>query len=311
MAKVLNVKEIRQLIPQRYPLLMLDRVSLESDTRAVAVKNVTANELFFQGHFPVQPVMPGVLQLETMKQLAELLVVERLTPVKSQNIYMRKVEKVKFRNPVTPGDRMLVEADLVSVETSEAVVKCRTSTKSGVTCEALITLAIRQKIMPNTMPELFREYDKCADTLMDVNAIKKLIPHRYPFLLIDNIVKIETGEENTLTAIKNLSVNEEIFKGCAEDYMVLPESILCEIMAQAGCVFVLSRPENAGKLGYFMTIDQAESFAPVYPGDQLVCELHLPSGKASRFGKGWGEMKVDGKTVFKITLMFAIVDPEK
>lgn len=309
MAKILNVKEIRQLLPYRYPMLMLDRVALESDIRATAVKNITMNELFFQGHFPVQPVMPGVLQVETMKQLAEILVVDRLTPVKSQNIYMRKVDKVKFRNPVTPGDRILVEADLVSVETSEAVVKCRTSNKSGVTCEATITLAIRQKIMPNTMPQLFTEYDKSPETLMDTLKIQSLIPHRYPFLLVDNVVKIE--DDNKLTAIKNLSVNEEIFQGCPDDYVVLPESILCEIMAQSGCAFVLSRPENKGKLGYFMTIDHAESYAPVYPGDQLVCELTLPSGKSSRFGKGQGVMKVDGKVVFEINLMFAIVDPEK
>lgn len=309
MAKVLNVKEIRQLLPYRYPLLMLDRVALESETRATAVKNVTMNELFFQGHFPVQPIMPGVLQVETMKQLAEILVIERLTPVKSQNIYMKKAEKVKFRNPVTPGDRVLVEADLVSMETSEAVIKCRTSTKNGVTCEATITLAIRQKIMPNTMPELFTEYDKGPDTLMDTLKIQSLIPHRYPFLLVDNVVRIEN--DSKLIAIKNLSVNEEIFQGCPDDYVVLPESILCEIMAQAGCAFVLSRPENEGKLGYFMTIDHAESFAPVYPGDQLVCELNLPTGKSSRFGKGQGVMKVDGKVVFEINLMFAIVDPEK
>lgn len=309
MAKVLNVKEIRQLLPYRYPLLLLDRVSLENETRATAVKNVTMNELFFQGHFPVQPIMPGVLQVETMKQLAEILVIERLTPVKSQNIYMRKVEKVKFRNPVTPGDRILVEADLVSMETSEAVIKCRTSNKNGVTCEAIITLAIRQKIMPNSMPELFTGYDKCPETLMDTLKIQSLIPHRYPFLLVDNVVRVE--DDSKLIAIKNLSVNEEIFQGCPDDYIVLPESILCEIMAQAGCAFVLSRPENVGKLGYFMTIDHAESFAPVYPGDQLVCELTLPVGKSSRFGKGQGVMKVDGKVVFEINLMFAIVDPEK
>ena len=110
-----------------------------------------------------------------------------------------------------------------------------------------------------------------------------------------------------VTAVKNVSINEEIFAHCPDDYAVLPESLLCEITAQSGCACVLSRPENAGKIGYFMSIDKAESFAPVYPGDQLVIDVDLPEGK-SKFGKGTGTITVGGKLVFQITLMFAIVD---
>jgi 3-hydroxymyristoyl/3-hydroxydecanoyl-(acyl carrier protein) dehydratase len=89
--------------------------------------------------------------------------------------------------------------------------------------------------------------------------------------------------------------------------MAVPVSLLCEIGAQAGCASILARPENNNKLGYFMSIDGAESFAPVMPGDQLVIKFNLPAGK-SRFGKGSGEMLVNGKVVFKVTLMFALVD---
>ena len=130
-----------------------------------------------------------------------------------------------------------------------------------------------------------------------------MVPHRFPFLLIDNLARIE-GDR--VFATKNLSINEPFFAK-AESYAVLPDSIMSEIMAQSGCASVLSRPENQGKIGYFMSIERAESFAPVYPGDQLVCDISLPTGRG-RFGKGSGRITVDGKVVFEITMMFAIVD---
>ena len=304
MSVVMNVKEIKSCLPYTYPMLLLDRVEVLDDNHAWAVKNLSINEGFFQGHFPGHAIMPGVLQVEAMKQLAEVLVSQRLSPAGEQSIYIRVLEKVKFRNPQNPGDRMKIEVELISIENNEAVLQCKTSNKSGVTCEAKMTLALRDKIMPNTMPELYNEYDKCENTLMNTEAIQKFLPHRYPFLLVDNIVKIE---DNILTATKNLTANEEIFQGCPEDYMTFPESLQCEMGAQAGCVCVLARPENQGKIGYFMTIDRAESFAPIFPGDQVVCELDIPAGKG-RFGKGKGILKVKDKVVFEISLMFAIVD---
>ncbi|MFA7230062.1 MAG: 3-hydroxyacyl-ACP dehydratase FabZ [Victivallaceae bacterium] len=303
--KVLSIKEIKKILPQRYPMLMLDRVVVESETKLTAVKNVCINEHYFQGHFPNHPIMPGVLQVEAMKQLAQIAVQSKLDPDNSQDIYMRIVEKVKFRKPNNPGDRLKIEAEVIEIKDGEAVVSAKTSNNSGLTCQANITLAVRPRTTPDSMPELYSEFDKSENSAMDVSQIMSLMPHRYPFLLIDNIASIDG---NNIVAVKNVSINEEIFAGCPDDYAVLPESLQCEIVAQAGCACVLSRPENKGKLGYFMSIDHAEVFHPVFPGDQIICEIELPAGQ-SRFGKGTGSIRVGNKIVMKITLMFAIVDP--
>jgi 3-hydroxyacyl-[acyl-carrier-protein] dehydratase len=240
-----------------------------------------------------------------MKQLAQMAVQAKLDPKNELDVYMRIVEKVKFRKPNFPGDRLRIDVEIESTNDNEAVVNATTSNNSGTTCQARLTLAVRPRITTVGMPKLFNEYDKSPETFMDVNQIMATVPHRYPFLLIDNIARIN-GER--IIAIKNTTINEEIFTGYTPDYAVLPESLQCEIVAQAGCACVLSRPENKGKIGYFMSIDRAEAFHPIFPGDQLVCDLELPAGQ-SRFGKGTGFIKVEDKVVFQISLMFAIVDP--
>ncbi|WP_176014891.1 3-hydroxyacyl-ACP dehydratase FabZ [Victivallis sp. Marseille-Q1083] len=302
--KVMGPKEITAVLKQRYPMLMLDRAMLESENRIVGVKNLCINELFFQGHFPNHPIMPGVLQLEAMRQLGELAVHDRLKPDDSRQVYMRVIEKVKFRKPILPGDRMKIEAEVLECADGEAVIQARTGNSGGLTCEAKITLAMREKSSPAAMPELYNEFDLSEHTAMDVTKIMAMVPHRYPFLLIDSVARIE-GDR--IIAIKNVSLNEEMFAATATDFAVLPEALQCEIIAQSGCACVLSRPENQGKLGYFMSIDRAESFGPIYPGDQLICEIVLPPSK-SRFGKGTGTIRVGEREVFRITLMFAIVD---
>lgn len=303
---IISLKQIKEILPQRYPMLMLDRAEKQSDTKYVGVKNVTINENVFNGHFPGHSIIPGVLQVEAMKQLAQIAVADKLDPCGKNDIYMRIVEKVKFRKPNNPGDRMMVEAEVLEIDNGEAVVSCKTTNNSGLSCQAKITLAVRPKAQPEAMPKMFTEFDKNAETPSDVHEIMKKIPHRYPFLLIDNVV--EFGQENTtICVIKNVSQNEEIFANCPDDYAVLPASLQCEIAAQSGCISVLSRAENKDKIGYFMSIDRAEVLAPIFPGDQIVCEMTIHPG-SSRFGKGHGTISVDGKVVFKIQLMFAIVD---
>ena len=303
--KILGLKEIKEILPYRYPMLMLDRATAESETKYVGVKNISMSELYFQGHFPNHPIMPGVLQVEAMKQLAQIAVQKKLDPSGKNDVYMKVVERVKFRKPNLPGDRLKIDVEVESVTDTEAMITASTSNNAGLTCQAKITLGVRPRQYPDAMPQLFNEYDKSASTAKDINEIMSIVPHRYPFLLIDNIVKIE-GDH--IIAVKNTTANEEIYCGYTPDYAVLPESLQCEIIAQAGCACVLSRPENKGKLGYFMSIDRAEAFHPIFPGDQMVCELDIPPGQ-SRFGKGTGSIKVGDKIVFAITLMFAIVDP--
>ncbi|MDD5727932.1 MAG: 3-hydroxyacyl-ACP dehydratase FabZ [Victivallales bacterium] len=306
MSNVLNLKQIKEILPQRYPLLMLDRAEKESESKFTAIKTLTVNEWFFPGHFPDHPIMPGVLQVEAMKQLAQIATAGKLDPSGKMDIYMRVVEKVKFRKPNNPGDRIKIEAEVLEIKDGEAIVTGKTSNNSGLTCQAKITLAARPKTHPATMPKMYTEFDKSEDIAHDVIDIMKVIPHRYPFLLIDNIVR---GEAGNVTAIKNVSQSEPIFAQCPDDYAVLPCSLQCEIAAQAGCMAVLSQPQNQGKnkLAYFMSIERAEIFHPVFPGDQLVCNVIIPPG-SSKFGKGNGTINVDGRKVFEVFLMFAVVD---
>ena len=304
MEKIYTTRTIKSILPQRNPMLLIDRAQQIDETHWTAVKNVSMNEAFFQGHFPGHPIMPGVLQLEAMKQLCELAVRGTLDPANAADVYLKEVNKVKFRRPANPGDRIKVDIEILELEANTAQFKATLSTAAGVASEAQITLAVRdRRSEPDTMPVVGNEFDKSDAVLMDIAKVMELMPHRFPFLLIDYVLKAE-GEQ--VIAVKNVTANEPIFANDSE-LGTVPEAILCEIAAQSGCASVLSRPENAGKIGYFMAIDHAESLAPVYPGDQLVIDVTLPPSK-SKFGRGSCIMTVEGREVFKINLMFAIVD---
>lgn len=108
---VLDIQQIMQAIPHRYPFLLIDRVvEVKKNVSAVGVKNVSVNESFFAGHFPNHPVMPGVLIVESMAQTAAVLVVETLGPdAQGKVVYFMSIEGAKFRRPVVPGDQMRVE----------------------------------------------------------------------------------------------------------------------------------------------------------------------------------------------------------
>lgn len=102
---MMDNQQIRDTIPHRYPFLLVDRITeLEVNVKAVGLKNVTANEPFFQGHFPDTPIMPGVLIIEAMAQVAGILAFR--SGVEGDVVYFMSIEKAKFRKPVTPGDQL-------------------------------------------------------------------------------------------------------------------------------------------------------------------------------------------------------------
>ena len=110
---MMHIKEIESLLPHRFPFLLVDRVvEIEVGKKAVGIKNVTINEGFFQGHFPGHPIMPGVLIVEALAQLAGILAFHSGV-VKGSSVYFMSIEKAKFRKPVVPGDQVRLEAEVI------------------------------------------------------------------------------------------------------------------------------------------------------------------------------------------------------
>jgi beta-hydroxyacyl-ACP dehydratase FabZ len=113
---MLSIQEVMNLLPHRYPFLLIDRVlEFETGKRIVGLKNVTINEPFFQGHFPGHPIMPGVLLLEAMAQTGGVLALKSIPEedVKKKVLYFMSIDKAKFRKPVTPGDQVRFELTMI------------------------------------------------------------------------------------------------------------------------------------------------------------------------------------------------------
>ena len=142
--------------------------------------------------------------------------------------------------------------------------------------------------------------------LMDVNEIQKILPHRYPFLLVDSIEELEPGKR--IVGIKNVTINEPFFPGHFPGAPVRPGVLIVEAMAQVGAVMVLRDiPDRSKKLVYFTGIDQARFRQPVVPGDQLRLVVEVIKMK-SRHGKLRGEAFVRGKLVAEAEILSSIVD---
>ena len=134
---IIDINGIRGLIPHRYPFLLIDKVIEIDRKHAVAVKNVTVNEPFFQGHFPQEPVMPGVLQVEAMAQTAGVLVLNFLEEPEKYSTYFLKIDNVKFRQKVVPGNTLLLYVQLMTeIRRGCAVVKGYAFVGEKVVCEA-------------------------------------------------------------------------------------------------------------------------------------------------------------------------------
>jgi UDP-3-O-[3-hydroxymyristoyl] N-acetylglucosamine deacetylase / 3-hydroxyacyl-[acyl-carrier-protein] dehydratase len=127
----LDIKRILEMIPHRYPFVMLDRViEFIGDTELVAIKNVTINEPYFEGHYPGEPLMPGVLQIEAMAQASGILLL-RVGTSEGKTPFLMSVDKVKFRRPVRPGDQLVINSKLVKTRGNKLAIAEATCTVGG------------------------------------------------------------------------------------------------------------------------------------------------------------------------------------
>jgi len=139
---VMDIKGVMAVLPHRYPFLMVDRiVEFDGDTKAVGVKSVSINEPFFQGHFPGHPVMPGVLQLEAMAQVASIVMM-RKTENSGQIGYFMSADEVKFRKPVFPGDTLFIHVEMLKSRRNLGKASCRCLVNGEVVSEGVLLFGI-------------------------------------------------------------------------------------------------------------------------------------------------------------------------
>ncbi|MFD2615528.1 3-hydroxyacyl-ACP dehydratase FabZ [Paenibacillus gansuensis] len=144
--------------------------------------------------------------------------------------------------------------------------------------------------------------------MLDIKQIQEIIPHRYPFLLIDRILEVEEGKR--AVGLKNVTMNEPFFEGHFPGYPVMPGVLIVEALAQVGAVAMLKLDSNRGKLGMFAGIDGFRFRGQVTPGDTLILEVNMTRLKGP-VGKGQAVAKVGDEVVAEGELMFALVDPNK
>jgi UDP-3-O-[3-hydroxymyristoyl] N-acetylglucosamine deacetylase/3-hydroxyacyl-[acyl-carrier-protein] dehydratase len=138
-APFFDIQGIMELLPHRYPFLMVDRVlELEPEKRVVAVKNVTFNEPFFQGHFPGRPIMPGVLIIEAMAQAGGILLLNAVGEPRTKLVLFVSIDKVKFRKPVVPGDTLRFELEMLSFRHSVCRMIGKTFVGDNIVAEAAL-----------------------------------------------------------------------------------------------------------------------------------------------------------------------------
>ncbi len=142
---------------------------------------------------------------------------------------------------------------------------------------------------------------------MDIKEIMNILPHRYPFLLVDRIIELEPGK--SAVGIKNVSIDEPFFQGHFPDYPVMPGVLIVEALAQLGAVAVLSCDEYKDKLPVFAGVDKFRFRRQVIPGDQLYLETNITRLRGT-IGKGSAKATVDGETAAEGEVLFALIDIE-
>jgi UDP-3-O-[3-hydroxymyristoyl] N-acetylglucosamine deacetylase/3-hydroxyacyl-[acyl-carrier-protein] dehydratase len=142
---MLGIEEIMKILPHRYPFLLVDRIIEMEEKRVVAIKNVTINEPFFQGHFPGHPIMPGVLIVEAMAQAGGVLLMGTVDDPESKVVYFMSIDNIKFRKPVRPGDQLRFEVDIIQLRGKVCRIAAVAKVDGAVVCEAEMAAMVRDR----------------------------------------------------------------------------------------------------------------------------------------------------------------------
>jgi beta-hydroxyacyl-ACP dehydratase FabZ len=142
---VLDIDQIKDILPHRFPFLLVDRIVEMEPERIVGIKNVTANEHFFQGHYPGYPVMPGVLIVEALAQCAGVLVLSSIPDRHSKVVLMASIDAAKFRRPVRPGDQLRLDLTFLKKKATIAKMKGVATVDGVVVAEAIVMCTIADK----------------------------------------------------------------------------------------------------------------------------------------------------------------------
>jgi 3-hydroxyacyl-[acyl-carrier-protein] dehydratase len=141
--QTLNIGQIMEYLPHRYPFLLIDRViEFERAKRIVAIKNVTINEPFFNGHFPGYPIMPGVLVVEAMAQAGCILLLNEVADREKKLVLFSGIDSAKFRRPITPGDQLRLEIEVISFRSRGGRMEGKAYVDGKLACEATLTCAV-------------------------------------------------------------------------------------------------------------------------------------------------------------------------
>src|ERR1035438_9956718 len=142
-----DIQEILDLLPHRYPFLLIDRVvEFERGKRLVAIKNVTINEPFYQGHFPGYPIMPGVLVIEAMAQSGAIIMMSEIPDREKKLAVFTGIERGKFRRPVTPGDQLRIEVEVLSFKSRVGRMEAKAFIDGKLACQATLTCQVVPRV---------------------------------------------------------------------------------------------------------------------------------------------------------------------
>lgn len=304
--KKYSYDKLEELLSCKAPLLMLDKVLVDEEAKtAEGIRQISMNDPVFLGHFPGQPVLPGVLQVTAMEQTAKALFLAEYAG--NGPAVLCAARKIKFRVPVTPGMTMRI----VCTQNGDPIdgkveYEIKNFVGEEIVSSGFVTLGIKD--ISWFEPE---EAEETSDILSEIPAesvvmstrdIMDIIPHRFPFMFVDGAYGL--GDISEIVGFRNISGNDPFVRGSIPASFAGPLQV--EAGAQLGCAALLAQPENKGKLGFFMSIDNAEFFRPVLPGDKLImkmtCEPH------GRFGIASGKFYVGNVLAATATLKFAVVD---